>query len=120
MSKQRSQSQAPESGSRVDATKAADIIAQLRAAPSVEDAVKILQPDAKPKARANTAYEVNAANADPLPQKRGLALLVYVSAVRINAPFTTADIEAALPDRKSVRYWVRRLATTGHFAEVAG
>ena len=95
----------------------ADRIARLRAAPSSDEAVRIMSPDAKPKATTDATYEVVETCQEALPQKRGLAVLVYVTAVRMNKPFKIADVEAALPDRKSVRYWVRTLAKSGHLAE---
>jgi hypothetical protein len=95
-----------------------DLLAQLRAAKSLDDAVTILAPAVAPKAKAQTVYEVNATCAEPLPQKRGACLKVYAVAARLNAPFKVADIAAALPDVKAAPYWTRRLARTGHFSEV--
>jgi hypothetical protein len=101
------------------ATVPSDILAQLRNAPSLDDAVKILAPDAKPKAKPDTMYEVVEPMPNALPQKRGLAVVVYATAARLTGAFKVADIESALPDRKSVRYWVRALAKSGHFREQA-
>lgn len=96
----------------------ADLIAQLRAAESPDDAVRLLSPDAgKPKSKPDTVFELVDPMPKPLPQKRGLSVLVYVTAVRLNAAFKIAEIEAALPDKKSVKYWVRALAKSGHFRE---
>jgi len=99
-------------------TTPADLIARLRAASSDEEAVKIMQPDAKGKANVDAVYEVVVGTGEPLPQKRGVAVRIFVTAVRLNRPFKSADIEAAV-EGKAVRYWVRRLTTTGHFREVA-
>ena len=96
-----------------------DLLARLRAARSLDDAVQILTPDSKPKASADTLYEVNPASVAPLPQRRGLSVLVYATAARMEKPFTIGDIQAALPDQKSVRYWVRTLAKVGWFVEVS-
>ncbi len=100
------------------ATLGPDILARVREAGSVEEAVTILAPNAKRSPKPDAVYEVSPACGDPLPKQRGLAILVYATAARLNASFKVADIEAALPDRKSVRYWVRQLAKTGHFVEV--
>jgi hypothetical protein len=98
----------------------ADIIARLREASSPDDALRLLSPDAgKAKPSADTVYELIDPMPKPLPQKRGLSVLVYVTAARLNAAFRIAEIEAALPDKKSVRYWVRALAKSGHFREQA-
>lgn len=97
----------------------ADLLARVREAGSVEEAVTILAPNAKRSPKPDAVYEVSPACGDPLPKQRGLAVLVYATAARLNASFKVADIETALPDRKSVRYWVRQLAKTGHFVEVA-
>jgi hypothetical protein len=97
----------------------ADIVKRLREASSPDDAIRLLSPDAKPKAKVDTVYEVIDPMPKPLPQKRGLSVLVYVTAARLNAAFRIAEIEAALPDKKSVKYWVRALAKSGHFREQA-
>jgi hypothetical protein len=97
----------------------ADLIELLRAASSIDDAVRILTPGAKPKAKADTSYEVNPACVEPLPQKRGLSVLLFATAARMNQSFTLGDMEAALPGRKSVRYWLQKLVATQHLIEVA-
>ena len=96
-----------------------DLLARVREAGSVGEAVAILAPNAKRSPKPDAVYEVSSGCSDPLPKQRGLAVLVYATAARLNASFKVADIEAALPERKSVRYWVRQLAKTGHFIEVA-
>jgi hypothetical protein len=96
----------------------ADLIKQLRSADSVEAGLKLLQPDAKPKTKADATYELNTACGAPLPQKRGACLKVVAAAVRLNRAFKVADIQAALPEVKSAPYWTRRLARSGHLTEV--
>jgi hypothetical protein len=95
----------------------AAVIAQLRAASSIEEAVKILAPEVKARPKANARYEVLEATT-PLPQKRGACVTVYATAVRHDGPFTAEDIAAALPETKSARYWTRRLAKDGFFRTV--
>jgi hypothetical protein len=94
-----------------------DIITQLRSAASLDDAVRLLAPDAKPKAKADAVYEVVESVTAPLPQKRGACVKVFAAAVRKNGTFTVKDITDALPEVKSAPYWVRRLARDGFFAE---
>ncbi len=95
----------------------ADLIARLRAAKTVDDAVAILAPSARAKAKVDAVYELNTSCTEPLPQKRGACHKVYAVAVRLNAPFKVADIASALPDVKAAPYWTRRLAKTGHLVE---
>ena len=92
-----------------------ELLAQVRAAGSLEDALKLLAP--APKVKADPTYEVAEACAAPLPQKRGVAVLVYVTAARLNRAFRVSDVVAALPEKKAVPFWVRRLAKSGHFRE---
>jgi hypothetical protein len=97
----------------------AGVLAAIRSAASTEAAVALLQPNGKNRPSADLAYRVNETTEAPLPQKRGLSVLVYVAAARLNAPFKVKDIEAALPGKKSVAYWCRRLAKDGLFVEAA-
>lgn len=96
-----------------------ELIAALRAADSVDEGLKLLQPDLKPKARPDALYELNTSCQEPLPQKRGACLKVITVAVRLNRPFKVSDVAEALPDVKSAPYWTRKLAKTGHLVEVA-
>src|SRR5689334_4843202 len=73
-----------------------DIITQLRAASTLDDAVRLLAPDAKPKVKPDAVYEVVESVAQPLPQKRGACVKVFAAAVRKNGPFTVKDIAEAL------------------------
>lgn len=110
---------------KADTTKqvpmATDLVARLRSAPSIDDAVKILSPNDKAKAKVDQVYEIVEGRAEPLPQRRGICVLVYATAARMNKPFKTADIEAALPDKnqKNVAYWTRRLAALGFLKPLA-
>lgn len=94
-----------------------DLLAQVRAATSLEDALRLLAP--APRVKADPVYEVAADCAAPLPQKRGVSVLVFVTAARMNRAFRVSDVVAALPEKKAVPYWVRRLAKTGHFRDVS-
>jgi len=86
----------------------------LRAASTLDDAVKLLQP-APTTARADTVYEVVNPCPALLPQKRGVSVSVYVAAARYPGSFRVSDLQTALPDKnpKNVAYWTRRLATLG-------
>jgi hypothetical protein len=95
-----------------------DLIAQLRAASSIEDAVNILSPTTKKAMKVDTVYEVNPTCTTPLPQKRGLSVLIYATAVRLNKRFNLADLEAELPGKKALRYWVTRLIKLDRLIEV--
>lgn len=94
-----------------------ELLAQVRAAASLEDALTLLAP--APKVKTDPLYEVAEGCAAPLPQKRGLSVLVYVTAARLNRAFKAGDLVAALPEKKAVPYWVRRLAKSGHFRDVS-
>jgi hypothetical protein len=111
------ETQAPTAPATETAPLSQDIITQLRAASSLDDAVRLLAPDAKPKVKMDAVYEVVETVAKPLPQKRGACVKVYAAAVRKNAAFTVKDITDALPDVKSAPYWVRRLARDAFFRE---
>jgi hypothetical protein len=96
---------------------AAELIARLRAPKTDEEALTIMQPT-DPRKSENTKYEVvDEGPALPLPQKKGLSVRIYVAAARLNKPFTAAEV-AALVEGKNVAYWVRKLATLGHFKPV--
>ena len=94
---------------------AADLISRLRAAASVEDAVKILEPEVSAASKVDAVYDVDPARTDALPKKRDACLSVYAVAVRRESTFTVTDIADALPDLKSAKYWTRRLAKDGFF-----
>ena len=94
-----------------------DVIARLRAAGSVDDAVAILSPTVS-RPMVDATYELAANVTTPLPQRRGVCLRVYAVAVRLDKPFKVADVTAALPDVKSAAYWTRRLAKDGFFRTV--
>ena len=94
-----------------------DLIAQVRAAGSVEAAISILSPG-KPKANPDATYELNTSCKEPLPQKRGASIKVVAVAVQMNRAFKVAEVVAALPDVKSAAYWTRKLVKTGHLVEV--
>ena len=96
-----------------------ELIAALREAPSVEDGLRLLRPDARPRVKADATYELNSSCTEPLPQRAGASLKVVAVAVRLNRPFKVEDITTALPDVKSAAYWTRKLAKTGHLVEVA-
>ena len=98
-------------------TLTAELIEALRAAESHEAAVRLLAPDARPKAKADATFTLNTSCQEPLPQKRGACLKVVAAAVRLNKPFKVADIVAELPTVKSAAYWTRKLAKTGHLME---
>jgi len=91
-----------------------DLVEKLRAASSIDDAVGIFAPKSNAKPKLDATYEMNLACTEPPPSKGGLAALVFATSARMNKPFKLADIEAALPDRKAVRYWVRQLAKSGY------
>jgi hypothetical protein len=95
------------------------LIEAMRAAGSIDAGVKLLQPDAVSRSKADATYTLNTTCTDPLPQKRGVSLKVITAAVQLNRPFKVADITSALPDVKSAAYWTRRLAKTGHLVEAA-
>ena len=96
-----------------------DLVTALRAAGSVEAGLKILQPDARPKARLDATYTVNTSCPTPLPQRRGACLKVVTAAVQLDRPFKVADIVARLVGVKSAAYWTRKLAKTGHLVEMS-
>ena len=89
------------------------LLASIRAADSFDNALAVLAPAAPPKTDAT--YTVNEKCTEPLPQKRGASVRVYVAAARLNGPFKVADIVAALPEVKGAKFWVGKLAKTGHF-----
>ena len=89
------------------------LLEQLKAADSLEAAVKVLAPTTG-RVRVDARYRLNPACADPLPARRGAGLKVLAVAVRLDRPCTVADVQAALPDVKAVRYWVNRLVKSGH------
>ena len=101
-----------------DAPLPTDIVSRLKAAPSVDDAVRLLVPDNKPKARPTTSYVVNPNCTEPLPKQRGACVLVYVTAARRDGAFTAKEMAEALPQLKSAAYWTRKLAASGHLSEV--
>jgi hypothetical protein len=82
-------------------------------ADSIDVAYRYLAPPAR--VSADATYTLNTACTEPLPQKRGACLKVVAVAARLQRPFKVADITAALPDVKGAKYWVGRLARTGHF-----
>src|SRR5687767_436480 len=65
-----------------------ELLAAIRAADSLESALAVLAPAAAPKADAT--YVVNTTCAEPLPQKRGASVRVFVTAVRLDRPFKVA------------------------------
>ena len=75
-----------------------ELVAQLRAADSLDAGVSILAPSVKPKAKSDATYELNTSCVEPLPQKRGACLKVVTAAVRLNRPFKVADIVEQLPE----------------------
>ena len=97
-----------------------DVLARVRAADSVEEAVGILTPKAKRSTR-DTIYKINPACRDPLPKQRGPAVLVYATAARLDLQgdesFSLGEIEGKIHDGRSVGHWVRQLAKSGHFIE---
>jgi hypothetical protein len=95
-----------------------ELIAQLRAAGSIDAGVSILSPRMTPKPKADQTYELNSGCKNPLPQKRGVCLKVITAAVQLDRRFKIADITTALPDVKSAAYWTRQLAKSGHLTEV--
>lgn len=96
-----------------------DSIAQIRAAASLDDAVKLLQPDLRPKTKALAVYEIVADCTEPLPKLRGACVKVFAACARREGTFTAKDIADELKDVvKSAPYWVRKLATSGHIREV--
>jgi len=95
------------------------LLERLRAAATLEEALSILQPDARRRPRPDAMYEVVEGHSDPLPQKRGTAVKAYAVAVRLNRPFRIADVEAELPDTKAVGFWIRKLATLGFLRQAA-
>ncbi len=96
----------------------ADLIPQLRAAVSIEDAVRILSPDATAKTKPNATYALVTDCREPLPKARGACAVVYATAVRRDGTFTATDIAEALPAVKSAKFWTRKLAKSGHLREV--
>jgi hypothetical protein len=96
-----------------------ELIAQLRAAGSLDAGVKLLAPDTRAKAKVDATYTLNADCKEPLPQRRGACLKVVTAAVQLDRPFKVSDITTALPDVKAAAYWTRKLAKTGHLTEVA-
>ena len=95
-----------------------ELLANILAAASDDDALKLAAPAAPRQTKADSTYEV-VPSENPLPKRGGLSVQVYVIAARLRKPFKLADIEAALPGKKSVRYWIRALAKDGHFRVVA-
>jgi hypothetical protein len=91
----------------------AALLASLRSAATLDEAVAILQPDQKRRLNVDAVYEVVESVAEPLPQKRGVSNRVYAVAARLNRPFKVAEVEGALPDVKSAAYWTRKLAALG-------
>jgi hypothetical protein len=89
-----------------------ELIAQLREADSLDAAIKVLAPPSR--VPVNATYALNAACNEPLPARRGAALKVIATAIRLDKAFTTTDITTALPDVKAARYWVNRLVKSGH------
>lgn len=105
-------------GPAIPTCSVATVIAQLRAAASFEDALKVLSPS--PRQQPNATYEIVEDHTGELPQKRGACIKVYAAAVRKAAPFTAADIVTLLPGVKSAAYWTRRLAKEGFFRDTQG
>lgn len=91
----------------------ADLLAKLRNAASLDEALTLLAPT---RTTTTDIFEVNP-DAQP-PARRGAALKAYVVAVRLNKPFTIADVQAELPDVKTVAFQVKRLAKENIFKVV--
>lgn len=95
-----------------------DLVPQLRAAASIEDAVRILSPATTPKAKPTAVYTLSTDCREPLPKARGACAVVFATVARRDGTFTAADIAEALPAVKSAKFWTRKLAKTGHLSEV--
>src|SRR4051794_22854844 len=72
----------------------ADLLAALRAAASIDAAVKVLQPEAR---RANPTYQLVETCPNPLPRARGACVRVYAAIARRTGTFTAKDIATELP-----------------------
>ena len=92
-----------------------ELLAQLKAAGSIDAGLKLLQPDrGARRVPENVTYQIGITS-EPLPQARGASNKVVMAAVQLDRPFTVADVVSALPDVKSSKYWFGRLVKSGHF-----
>jgi hypothetical protein len=107
----------PETPPPVGPVLTATTIDLMKSADNLEAAIAVLQPASRPKVDAT--YVLNTPTDQPLPARRGACLKVIAVAVRLERPFTVADLAQALPDLKPVRYWVNRLVKSGHLRVVA-
>lgn len=112
------QPEAPQTPKATGPVLTPELVAQLRNAGSLDAGLKLLQPEAKSKAKHDAVYELNTDCKEPLPAVRGACLKVAYAVAQFDKPFTVADVVKALPDLKSAPYWTRKLATSGHLREV--